>query len=789
MPQVIHMRKTGLLAALSLVMAVALAGCGGGSDQGGAFQSPTGGGTGGTTTPVVTPASLVLTASATSIPSDGSIPATVTALVRDSSNVVLKNVAITLQASSGALSVGQGVSDEAGQLVTQLSTGGDRTARNITVTAKAATFTATVTVAVGAPVTNNTVAALTVVSSAPSIPSDGSATSTIVAIARDANNLLMQGVPVSFAATSGGLAVTQGITDASGQAVATLSTAGDSTSRSITVTATVGPRSATTVVTVAQAAPSTTVNLGNGTGSTFVSGALALGSTSLSAGGSTSLVATVVQSDGTLYTKPVTVTFNSPCVAANTAAIQPQAAATTTTGQVSVTYAAKGCSGTDVITATASVGTQNLTATGTVTVAQAVIGSISFVSASPTNIALKGTGDATRSESSTVVFKVLDATGGPRPGASVSFALNTSVGGIALQPSSATAVSDAQGLAQIVVNAGTVATSVKVTATVTSVSPQISTQSSQLTVTTGIPTAGSFSLAVGCFNVEGLNYDGITTSVTARLADRFGNPVPDGTAATFTTEGGAIQAQCTTTTTSTEGGVCTVNWRSSNPRPSNGRVSVLGKAIGEESFTDQNGNGAFDVGEAFTDSSELFRDDNEDGVYTAGLDGDFFDFNNNGTRDGPDGLFNGVLCNDAARCGGAASRSVGIGAGSVIILSGSAANITDTAGAAFVPIVMTTGSSRVLSVWVRDVNGNVMPGGTKVTVGYSGGGVTVGTPASYTVPCSNQLANTQVSGSTVFSFPITNANTAVTAATGFLSISVLTPNGTTSVVQIPVTAN
>ena len=256
MPQVIHMRKTGLFAALSLVMAVALAGCGGGSDQGGAFQSPTGGGTGGTTTPVVTPASLVLTASATSIPSDGSIPATVTALVRDSSNVVLKNVAITLQASSGALSVGQGVSDEAGQLVTQLSTGGDRTARNITVTAKAATFTATVTVAVGAPVTNNTVAALTVVSSAPSIPSDGSATSTIVAIALDANNLLMQGVPVSFAATSGGLAVTQGFTDASGQAVATLSTAGDSTSRSITVTATVGPRSATTVVTVAQAAPS-----------------------------------------------------------------------------------------------------------------------------------------------------------------------------------------------------------------------------------------------------------------------------------------------------------------------------------------------------------------------------------------------------------------------------------------------------------------------------------------------------------------------------------------------------
>ena len=47
---------------------------------------------------------------------------------------------------------------------------------------------------------------------------------------------------MAFAATSGGLTVTQGTTDASGAATATLSAAGVQTNRNITVTATVGPQ-------------------------------------------------------------------------------------------------------------------------------------------------------------------------------------------------------------------------------------------------------------------------------------------------------------------------------------------------------------------------------------------------------------------------------------------------------------------------------------------------------------------------------------------------------------------
>jgi hypothetical protein len=523
-----------------------------------------------------------------------------------------------------------------------------------------------------------------------------------------------------------------------------------------------------------------TVSLGSGTGSAFQSGQIAISNASLSAGGSTSLSVSLVQSDGTLYTQSTDITFSSSCIAAGTAEIQPDSVATTTTGGATVTYVAKGCSGDDVVTATASVGSANLSASGTVTVAQAAIGSISFVSATPTNIALKGTGDSSRPESSIVVFKVLDASGGPRAGVDVNFVLNTNVGGITLTPSTAVATSDAQGLAQIVVNAGTVATSVKVTATIQSTSPQISTQSSQLTITTGIPTARNLSLAVGCYNIEGLDIDGTQTTITARLADRFQNPVPDGTAVTFHAFGAKIGAQCVTATSSTESGVCSVLFTSQENRPSNGRIPIIAMAIGEESFTDANGNGAFDTGETLFDTSEPFEDDNEDDSYQAGEF--FFDFDSNGSRTAPDGNFNGVLCSDSGRCGGA--RSAGIGRENIVILSGSDAVVDkiDNSGNV-IPLAIPDGGGAV-RLWIRDVNGNPMPGGTDVSATVTGNGTssyTLGQPSAFKVPCSASDAGAK-SAATVFTFNVSET----TAGSGTFTLDVKTPSGRETIVQIPV---
>ncbi len=628
-------------------------------------------------------------------------------------------------------------------------------------------------------------AAISATSSTTSIASDGSNSATITAFVTDASNKLLPGVTVAFTASSGGISGTPAVTDSTGAATAELVTAGDSTLRAITVTATAGALQAQVNVQVVSSGGSTQVQMGNGTGATFQSGIIAISSPTLSAGGSTSLSISLVQSDGTLYSGSATIGFNSPCVANGTAEIRqngvPMTSVTTTTGIATVTYAAMGCAGDDIITATSTIDAQVLSAVGTVNVAAATVGSIEFISATPTNIALQGTGDVGRPESSTVVFRVKDASNGAVSGATVSFSLNTSVGGLNL--TTASAVSDNLGNVQTIVNAGTVATSVKVTATVTNVALPIATQSSQLTVTTGIPTDASFSLAVGQFNIEGWDFDGTTTTVTARLGDRFQNPVPDGTAVTFTAEGGNIGSQCTTTTTLTEGGVCTVSFRSSNPRPADGRITLLAKAIGEESFTDNNGNGAFDSGELFTDIAEPYRDDDESGTYNVGED--FFDFNNDQARTAADSLFNGVLCNDPARCGGPSTRSTGTGEQSLVILSGSTAVISETTGAPLSPLGLTPNSAVALTFHVRDVRNNVMPFDTTVALTASGAGLSVVQPTSFTVPSSAIAANTLFPGITTFSYTVTSGPT---VGSGVITLTVTSlPSNTQTTLQIPVT--
>ena len=586
-----------------------------------------------------------------------------------------------------------------------------------------------------------TIAAITVTTSAPSILSDGSKSATITALVRDTSNNLVAGVPVIFTATSGGLAVTQATTDTSGSAIATLSTAGDPSLRTITVMATASAKMANVAVQVVAGTTSTSVQMGSPAGASFVPSVIGISSATLSAGGSTTLTVVLQQSDGTLYTQGVTVTFNSTCAAQNLATIT--SPVNTSSGIATATYVAKGCSGADLITATTTVGTNALSANGSVTVAAAAIGSIIYKSATPSIISLKGVGSTTTPETSTVVFQVLDQSGGPVSSALVNFSLNTAVGGISVDPGPIK--SDVNGNVITTVHAGTVATPVRVTATVQSTMPAISTQSNQLTVSTGIPAQSAFSLAVACNNVEGLDTDGVTVAVTARLADRFSNPVADGTAVSFNSEGGHIQPSCTTTTTPKESGVCTVNWVSANPRPTvglggrAGRSTLLAMAIGEESFVDANGNGAFDVGETFSDLGERYRDDNGNGSYDAGEF--FYDFNNDGVRNGPDTLFNGVLCNDASRCN-AAKQSTGIGISNLIIMSGSTPDkvvpALPTGSATLQPDATKANGLQTYYFNVADRNNNPMPSGTVVSATVQGTGLTVAAPSSFTYPCTTE---------------------------------------------------
>jgi len=563
-------------------------------------------------------------------------------------------------------------------------------------------------------------------------------------------------------------------------------------------------------------------NLRMGSGNPFQEGVAEVGLSNISAGGTTTVSVTIVDDTGAPFTDPVQVNFTSACASANPPTATISSPITTVNGVASSTYLAQGCVGDDPITVTANAGGINLSATASVNVAQADVGSIEFVSATPEQIAIVGAGSANRPESSTVVFRVRDTNGNPVNGQDVNFSLNTTVGGISLDPVSAT--TDANGLVQTVINSGTVATTVRVTAdTLAADGSQIATQSSNLTISTGIPDQDSFSLSAEVVNAEGWSVDGTQVVVTARLADGFNNPVPDGTSVFFTTEGGSIEPTCLTVN-----GSCSVTWTSQNPRPEGkelllegrtpyptsnraseggmgqkygGRATITATAIGEESFPDLNGNGRFDASEvdAFRgtdvsgqpyDLKEAFVDHNEDGFFNPGESdpaeeegGDletFMDFNSNGVFDQGDGLYNGVLCSIPAHAGCSTDvQSVNVRASIVIVMSDSTAfftieetkdstsnaNASDTDNT----LELDGESTGRVTVTIADFHNQQMPAGTTVKFTATKGSVQ-GT-STFTWPSSN------FNGGATFSVLVKGEQQ---PGNGALNIEVTTPKGTIS---------
>ncbi len=373
-------------------------------------------------------------------------------------------------------------------------------------------------------------------------------------------------------------------------------------------------------------------------------------------------------------------------------------------------------------------------ASGVVTVNPASAGSIEFTSATPTVIAIQGTGGSGLTETSEVVFTVKDDQGQVVANQNVDFSLNTTVGGITLNVSSG--VTDAAGAVKVIVNSGTVNTSVRVTATLTGTS--ISTESVALAISTGLPDQNSFSISFGTLNPNTWGYNGVQIPITIFVADHFNNPAPDGTAVAFETEGGFIDGSCNTLV-----GSCTVNWVSSDPRPADGRVTILATAIGEEGFVDTNGNGRFDDGESFTDLPEAWRDDNENGVRDATEE--FKDFNVDSLYDVADTTYNGTLCAaSAAQCNPAGDLVHVRDSGTLVMASDNQLiALYDVTGGIAIPIggavpsgdnltAVSIGGSGIISlpddgslvflrVDVQDVRGQVPPSGTDISAATDNG--------------------------------------------------------------------
>ena len=415
---------------------------------------------------------------------------------------------------------------------------------------------------------------------------------------------------------------------------------------------------------------------------------------------------------------------------------------------------------------------------------------------------MRGTGDLANPERASVSFQVLTGSNSASPGTPisnipVSFTLSTDIHGLTLIASTVT--SDSEGNAVAVVQAGNQPVTFRVTATINAdigsgqIVP-VSTISTPIIVSTGIPDQNSISLSailgespgegvINTISVPGAaDTDGIKVTFMVRMADKFNNPVAEGTIALFTTEYGRIQDSCVTAD-----GICSVIWNSQSPRiPLNNagalrtintlefpdpnyscsahsedsgpcpedfgeghgwRSTVLVTAQGEESFIDKNSNGVYDFQELWENLPEAFVDHNEDGVFTpalgprcpsyvdplicsaAGAEETFSDYNGDEaySLNNSPAEFNGLLCpveGDGRWC---SRTQVDVRDSMVLVMSPTASGASGVSGLFSMLVddsgdrVIETIEGDIYAFYVSDQYNNPPAVGTTITTSVTGG--------------------------------------------------------------------
>lgn len=436
--------------------------------------------------------------------------------------------------------------------------------------------------------------------------------------------------------------------------------------------------------------------------------------------------------DGTV----VTFTVNS----ATLGSITPTA--TTVSGVATATFTALNQPGT--VTATATAG--NATASTTFDIAGVDVGSIEFVSALPNVIGVQGSG---QTEQATITFLVKDLNGSIIvDGTSVTFGLDGPKGGELLTASlcgTAICASTVNGLAKVTLQSGSVAGPVRVTATTTIAGPPsttIATTSTGVSIGGGVPSATHFDLAGSILRLAGFTKLNLQSTITAFLADRFGNfNVLTGTTVTFFAEGGAIDTSEVTDNT----GLAAVQFRTQAPdpldvpattaispdtvseydnsalepswtgaipctfvicNPRDGWSTLLATTIGEEAFTDANGNGLYDAGEPFVDLGEPFIDRNDNDIFDVGEL--FIDFDSDGNYTVPDGIWN-------------AQTMIWTDLKITIVSAHPHFGPSTTRFQPNTPFNIANGGAASFTVFVSDFNMNLLPPGSTIAISADAG--------------------------------------------------------------------
>lgn len=361
------------------------------------------------------------------------------------------------------------------------------------------------------------------------------------------------------------------------------------------------------------------VRIGFGTGDAFEEGVIGVDDLNLGAGASTTLTINFVDSDGDPINTAQTVTLSSACVAMGLSTLSTEALTTTTSGFGTVTYTANGCSGDDLITATAD--STGEVALATVTIEPDTVLSVEFVGATSTNLSLAGVGG---DQTTTLTFRLVGAQGANIVGESVTFTTDAqnvgeNSGGARIAEGSETDVSSSDGTISTVLQAGTNAGNVRVIATHDAT--LVSAQSDSIVIASGLPIQSAFSISFTNNSPPSSSFtDGSQVEVNILASDQFGNRIAPGTQVNFFAECGTVESSCSID----DDGGCSVTWLSntaSQASAGDNRCSILAFTEGVETFVDVNANSVYENVDIFTTDDDLpepFVDFNESGDYDFG---------------------------------------------------------------------------------------------------------------------------------------------------------------------------
>ncbi|AGP49638.1 hypothetical protein PSYCG_10795 [Psychrobacter sp. G] len=333
-----------------------------------------------------------------------------------------------------------------------------------------------------------------------------------------------------------------------------------------------------------------------------------LSSTSLDSGSNTNITLKTKDAINDVYQNDVTVNFTTSC-----GSFDSNSVISSNQGDVSTTYKAIDdngnlCEGAQTITATPANNPVNRQ-TKTINISGIEASSIFYTTTEKLQLGASNSGSSSSGQIEFTVF----ANGRPAANQQVEISklqVPTDFSFVTLNNQAPrTVTSDSQGKVVVNLYPGALPGPVEIKATLKS-NTSIFALSKDVSVATGRATQNGVSISLSK-NVLANSVDGDTATITVRLVDRVGNPVPDGTVMSFVSEGGRVTPSC-----ATNKGICTVEFSTQNPRPVDNRVAVIAYVEGDKAYIDKDGDNQFSAGDIFTHNiGDFFRDDNENNNY------------------------------------------------------------------------------------------------------------------------------------------------------------------------------